>query len=66
MLSLKESFDEAKNIIIGLKPQVEEAKRIEEFLRAQLKEKEDSCNSIEYEIVYLRKELEKSHTNTKF
>ena len=66
MIGLKEIFDETKNIIISLKTQVEEAKTIEEVLRAQLKEKEDSCNNLEFEIVYLRKELEKSHTNTKF
>jgi hypothetical protein len=35
-------------------------------LRAQLKEKEDVCNSLESEIVCLRKELEKSNTNMKF
>jgi hypothetical protein len=59
MLVLKEIFDETEKIIIGLKTQVEEAKRIEEFLRDELKEKEYSCNCLEYEIVYLRKELEK-------
>jgi hypothetical protein len=35
-------------------------------LRAQLKEKEDGCNNLESEIVYLRKKLEKSNTNMKF
>jgi hypothetical protein len=55
-----------KKIIISLKTQVEEAKRIEEVLRAQLKEKEDVCNSLESEIVCLRKELERSNTNMKF
>jgi hypothetical protein len=35
-------------------------------LRDQLKNKEDVCNNLEYEIVCLRKELEKSNTNMKF
>jgi hypothetical protein len=41
MLGIKESLMKLKKIIINLKTQVEEAKRIEEVLRAQLKEKED-------------------------
>jgi hypothetical protein len=52
--------------MIILKVQVEEVKKIEEFLKSQLKEKEDIYNGLEYEIVYLRKELEISHTNMKF
>jgi len=34
MLGIKESFDETEKIIINLKTQVEEAKRVEEILRS--------------------------------
>jgi Mg2+ and Co2+ transporter CorA len=66
MLSIKRSFVETKKIIINLKTQVEEEKRVDKLLRSQLKEKEDVCKSLESEIVFLRKELEGSHTNIKF
>jgi hypothetical protein len=59
-------LEEAKKKIIILKVQVEEATKIEKVLKAQLKEKEDIYSSVESEIVYLRKELERSHTNIKF
>jgi hypothetical protein len=39
--------------MIILKVQVEEGKKIEEFLKSQLKEKEDIYNGLESEIVYL-------------
>jgi capsule polysaccharide export protein KpsE/RkpR len=49
-----------KKIVIILKTQLEEEKRIEEVVRSQLKEKEENCEKLEAEIVSLRKELEKT------
>ena len=53
-----ESTKEFEKTIVGLKIQVEEAKRIEEVLTSQLKEKEEICQERELEIVLLRQELE--------
>jgi hypothetical protein len=48
-------------IIVHLKTQIEEAKRVEELLRNQINEKEDSCHKLEYEVVDLRKKVENSN-----
>jgi hypothetical protein len=53
-------FEETKKTIISLKIQLEEAKRTEEVVKSQLKEKEEICEKLEHEIVLLQKELEKS------
>jgi hypothetical protein len=47
--------------IIHLKTQIEEAKRVEELLKNQINEKEESCDKLEVEIVDLRKKVEKSN-----
>ena len=50
--------DEIRNFfetIVHLKTQIEEAKRIEELLKIQINEKEESCCKIEDEIFDLRK-----------
>jgi hypothetical protein len=47
--------------IVHLKTQIEEAKSIEELLKNQINEKEDSCCKLEAEIVDLRKKVEKSN-----
>jgi hypothetical protein len=47
--------------IIYLKTQIEEAKRIEELLKNQINEKEESCCKLEAEIVDLRKKVENSN-----
>ena len=39
----------------------EEDKRVEELLRNQINEKEESCHKLEAEIVDLRKKVEKSN-----
>jgi hypothetical protein len=43
--------------IVHLKTQIEEAKRIEELLKNQINEKEESCCKIEDEIVDLKKKV---------
>jgi hypothetical protein len=48
-------------IIVHLKTQIEEAKRIEELLKNQINEKEESCCKLEDENVDLRKKVEKSN-----
>ena len=45
---------------MNLKVQLEQEKMMEEVVRIQLKEKEETCEKLEYKIVALRKELEKS------
>jgi hypothetical protein len=57
---MSQSLEEIKNTIMNLKVQLEEARRIEEVVRIQLKEKEENCEKLESEIVSLRKELEKT------
>jgi hypothetical protein len=47
-------------IIFHLKTQIEEAKRVEELLKNQVNEKEESCHKLESEVVDLRKKVEKS------
>jgi uncharacterized protein YhaN len=47
--------------IVHLKTQIEEAKRIEELLKNQINEKEESCCKIEAGIFYLRKKVENSN-----
>ena len=54
---IRKSFE----TIVHLKTQIEEAKRIEELLKIQINEKEDSCCKLEAEIVDLRKKVEKSN-----
>jgi hypothetical protein len=46
--------------IVHLKTQIEEAKRVEELLKDQINEKEESCHKLEDEVVDLRKKVEKS------
>jgi hypothetical protein len=47
--------------IVHLKTQIEEAKWVEELLKNQINEKEESCCKLEDEIVDLRKKVEKSN-----
>jgi hypothetical protein len=54
---VRKSFE----IIVHLKTQIEEAKRIEELLKNQINEKEETCCKLEVEIVDLRKKVEKSN-----
>jgi hypothetical protein len=47
--------------IVHLKTQIEESKIIEELLKNQINEKEDSCCKLESEIVDPRKKVENSN-----
>ena len=51
---------------IDLKTQLEETKRVEEIMNLQLKEKENTNQKIEMEVVSLRKKIEKSKNHVKF
>jgi hypothetical protein len=62
----KEKDNEVSEEIVILKIQLQEAKRREEILINQIKEKENICDKLEAEIVALRKDLEKSRTQMKF
>jgi hypothetical protein len=54
---IRKSFE----TIVHIKTQIEEAKRIEELLKNQINEKEESCCKLEAEIVDLRKKVENSN-----
>jgi chromosome segregation ATPase len=54
---IRKSFE----TIVHLKTQIEEAKRIEELLKNQINEKEESYCKLEAEIVDLRKKVENSN-----
>jgi hypothetical protein len=54
---IRKSFE----IIVHLKTQIEEAKRVEELLRNQINENEEACHKLEAEVVDLRKKVEKSN-----
>jgi hypothetical protein len=54
---IRKSFE----TIVHLKTQIEEAKMIEELLKNQINEKEESCCKLEDEIVDIRKKVEKSN-----
>jgi hypothetical protein len=54
---IRKSFE----TIIHLKTQIEESKRVEEILKNQINEKEESCDKLEAEIVDLRNKVEKSN-----
>lgn len=45
--------------INSLKVQVEEGKRVEDYLNAKLKDKSEECSKLEEEIVNLRLDMEK-------
>jgi hypothetical protein len=47
--------------IVHLKTKIEEAERVEELLKNQINEKEESCHKLEVEVVDLRKKVEKSN-----
>ena len=59
-------LEEAREANLDLKTQLEEDKRIEEALRNQLEEKEMTNQKHEFEIVNLRKKIEKSKHHEKF
>jgi DNA repair exonuclease SbcCD ATPase subunit len=50
----------------NIKTNIEEAKSIEELLKNQVNEKEESCHKLEAEVVDLIKKVEKSNTHIKF
>jgi hypothetical protein len=60
-INVDDEISKSFEIIVHLKTKIEEAKRIEELLRNQINEKEESCCKLEAEIVDLRKKVEKSN-----
>jgi hypothetical protein len=60
-MNVDDDISKSFETIVHLKTQIEEAKRIEELLKNQINEKEESCCKLEAEIVDLRKKVEKSN-----
>jgi hypothetical protein len=60
-MNINDEIRKSFETIVHLKTKIEEAKRIEELLKIQINEKEDSCCKLESEIVDLRKKVEKSN-----
>jgi hypothetical protein len=60
-MNIDDEISKSFETIVHLKTQIEEAKRIEELLKIQINENEDSCCKLEAEIVDLRKKVKKSN-----
>jgi hypothetical protein len=60
-MNIDDEISKIFETIVHLKTQIEEAKRIEELLKIQINEKEESCCKLEAEIFDLRKKVEKSN-----
>ena len=60
-INVDDEISKSFETIVHLKIQIEEAKRIEELLKNQINETEESCCKIEAKIVDLRKKVEKSN-----
>jgi hypothetical protein len=60
-MNIGDEISKSFETIVHLKTQIEKAKIIEELLKIQINEKEDSCCKLEAEIVDLRKKVEKSN-----
>jgi hypothetical protein len=60
-MNIDNEISKSFETIVHLKTQIEEAKRIEELLKNQISEKEESCCKLEAEIVDLRKKVERSN-----
>jgi chromosome segregation ATPase len=56
-----DEISKSLEIIVHLKTQIEEAKRVEELLKNKVNEKEESYYKLEAEFVDLRKKVEKSN-----
>jgi hypothetical protein len=56
-----DEISKSLEVNVNLKTQIEEAKRVEELLKNQVNEKEESCHKLEAEVVDLRKKVEKSN-----
>jgi hypothetical protein len=61
-----DGLSKSLEVNFNMKTQIEEAKRIEELLKNQINEKEESCHKLEAEVVDLRKKIEKSNNHIKF
>jgi hypothetical protein len=59
-MKVDDEISKSFETIIHLKTQIEEAKRVEELLKNQINEIEESCDKLEDEVVDLRKKVEKS------
>jgi hypothetical protein len=56
-MNVDDEISKSFETIVHLKTQIEEAKRIEELLKIEINEKEESCCKLEAEIVDLRKKV---------
>jgi chromosome segregation ATPase len=54
-MKVDDEISKSFETIVHLKTQIEEAKRVEELLKNQINEKEESCHKLEAEVVDLRK-----------
>ena len=61
-----EDIKEIREINVNLRTQLEEAKRMEEWLKNQVNEKDESCHKMEEEVVDIRRKVDKSNNHIKF
>jgi hypothetical protein len=60
-MKVDDEISKSFETIVHLKTQIEEAKRVEELLKDQINEKEESCHKLEVEFFDLRKKVENSN-----
>ena len=60
-MNINDDIRKSFETIVHIKTKIEEDKIIEELLKIQINEKEDSCCKLEAEIVDLRKKVGKSN-----
>jgi hypothetical protein len=60
-MKVDDEINKSFETIVHLKTQIEEARRVEELLKNQINEKEESCHKLEAKVVDLRKKVEKSN-----
>jgi uncharacterized protein Yka (UPF0111/DUF47 family) len=61
MMKVDDEISKSVETIVHLNTQIEEAKRVEELLKNQINEKEESCDKLEAEVVDLRNKADKSN-----
>ena len=66
MLSNIKNINKIEQIIVDLKAQLQESKRIEKILSKRFNDKDQNCEKLEAEIVLLRRKLEKGTNLSKF
>jgi septal ring factor EnvC (AmiA/AmiB activator) len=60
-MKVDDEISKSFETIVHLKTQIEEAKRVEELLKNQINENEESCHNLEDKVIGIRNKVEKSN-----